>query len=303
MKNYSYGNDASGQPKKNYYYLIVDNSEPELVPWDDKKEIHKLKNLKPGKHTLTIFKRTEALVGDGEFLGIEIEKGKTLLPLENIPQRKIEFIGNSITCGYGNEGDSKDCPFSPETENNYMAYGAITARNLNAQYMAVAYSGKGMYRNYDETTTETMSLIYDRILPHEATPKWDHKKWQPDVVVINLGTNDFAKGNPDSTIFINTYVNFIKRIRLYYKDAHIFCIGGPMMSDFWPPGNKAWTTIKKYISSSVKKIEALGDKKIYTYFLTPQGEGDYGCDWHPNIKRHKIMADELTTFIKSKTGW
>ncbi|MCS6823905.1 MAG: GDSL-type esterase/lipase family protein [Cytophagaceae bacterium] len=303
MRNYSHGNMPNGEPKKNYYYIIVDDQAPELVPWDDGKEVHKLRKLNNGIHEVTIFKRTEALVGDGEFLGLEIESGKSLLPLENIPQRKIEFIGNSITCGYGNEGDSKDCPFSPETENNYMAYGAITARALNAQYMAVAYSGKGMYRNYDESTKETMSLIYDRIFPHEPSPKWNFDKWKPDVVVINLGTNDFAKGNPDSTIFCNTYLNFVKRIRNYYPQAHIFCISGPMMSDTWPPGNKAWTTIKNYITACVKKMEVLGDKKVYSYFLTPQGEGDYGCDWHPNVKRHQKMANELTAFIKSKTAW
>ena len=299
LKNKSGGHDKENKPYTNYYNILIDNKSPEVIVADNNQEIYKLKKLSEGTHTITIFKRTEAFLGEGIFEGFELNKGKKLLPLEDEKKLKIEFIGNSITCGYGNEGKSKDEPFTSSTENNYLAYGAVTARKLNADYVAVAYSGKGMYKNFDGTTKESMSLIYDRIFPDDKSSKWDFKKWQPDAVVINLGTNDFAKSHPDSLIFVNTYVNFLKRIRIYYPNAYIFCIEGPMTNE----KNATLTQVKNYINASKAVLEKTGDKKIFSFFPTPQSESDCGSDFHPNTSRHAKMAEELTVFIKNKTGW
>jgi lysophospholipase L1-like esterase len=304
LKNKSIAKDNEGDFYKNYYTVLVDKEKPQLIAVSNEDETIKLKSISKGIHEVFIFKRTEAMVGEGIFEGVEIEKDKTLLPVTNTKTRKIEFIGNSITCGYGNEGTSKDCHFSPETENGYMAYGAVTARQLDANYLAVAYSGRGMYRNYDETTSNTMSLIYDRIFPDSTnSPKWVYKKWQPDVLVINLGTNDFAKGVPDSIIFINTYVNFLKKMRAYYPSAAILCIEGPMTNDSYPKGAMAFSKVKNYIIASKNKMELVGDKKIYTFFPEQQESIDYGCDYHPTIKRHEKMADELSKAIKTIMKW
>ncbi len=304
LKNNSIAQDTYHNFYKNYYTVVVDNEKPRLIAVSNEDETIKLKSLSKGIHEVLVFKRTEAMVGEGIFEGVEIEKDKMLLPVATKKSRKIEFIGNSITCGYGNEGTSQDCPFSPETENGYMTYGAIVARQLEANYLAVAYSGKGMYRNYDETTSNAMSVIYDRIFPDSInSPKWNYKKWQPDVVVINLGTNDFAKGIPDSIIFINTYVNFLKRMRIYYPLATLLCIEGPMTNDSYPQGMMAFTKVKNYITASKNKMEQAGDKNIYTFFPATQESGEYGCDYHPTIKRHEKMADELSKVIKVLMKW
>jgi lysophospholipase L1-like esterase len=302
LKNKSLGKDKAGNLFKNYYVVVIDNGKPQSYAVSNEDQRIRLKGLGKGIHEVTIFKRTEALVGEGIFEGIEIEKDKKLLPYTNVANRKMEFIGNSITCGYGNEGDSKDCPFSPETENGYLAYGALTARKLNADYTIVAYSGRGMYRNYDGKTSETLSLIYDRIFPDSInSPKWSYLKWQPDVIVLNLGTNDFAKGAPDSIIFVNTYVNFLKRLRGYYPSATIFCLDGPMVTDAYPQGAMHLTKLKNYIKAS--KLRLNNDAKIHTFSLSSQQEGDYGCDWHPNLKRHEKMSEELTKYIKWVMKW
>jgi lysophospholipase L1-like esterase len=304
LKNKSIAKDNNNSFYKNYYTVLVDNEKPRLIAVANEDETIKLKSLSKGIHEVLIFKRTEAMVGEGIFEGIEIEKDKTLLPITNKKLRKIEFIGNSITCGYGNEGSSKDCHFSPETENGYMSYGAIVARQLDANYLAVAYSGRGMYRNYDQTTSNAMSVIYDRIFPDSINaPKWNYKRWQPDVVVINLGTNDFAKGIPDSVIFINTYVNFLKRMRIYYPSATILCIEGPMTNDSYPPGIMTFSKVKNYIIASKNRMEQVGDKNIYTFFPSQQESPDYGCDYHPTIKRHEKMAEELSKVIKGLMKW
>ena len=306
LHNYSSGTDADGQPNTNYYNLIIDNKRIQVLKCNKEgKQIYDIELLSDSMHTIEIFKRTEAFLGDSDFRGFILAKGKNLidLPKSAVHVRRMEFIGNSITCGYGNEGANKECRFSAATENNYMAYGAITARNLNAEYVAVPFSGKGLTRNYDESTDEIMPELYDRIFATNPGIKWDFKKYTPDIVVINIGTNDFAKSNPDSVKFVKAYIKFIERIRSNYSNAHIVCLSGPMMSDYWPEGVKALTTIQNYLKSVIGQVNEKGDKKVYSFSLSAQGSLGYGCDWHPNIAQHKKNAGELTAFIKEKVGW
>lgn len=297
------GKDNTGKEYQNYFYLIVDNKDPEKIAVGTQTSTVRIPDLSPGEHTVQLFKLTESFVGKCIFRGVTVS-GNALLPLKKNLSRRIEFIGNSITCGYGNEGENATCPFSAETENNYLAYGAIASRRLDAYYTATAYSGKGMYRNYDGSTKESLSLIYDRTFPDEVTPKWDFKtEPKPDVVVINLGTNDFATGVPDSLVFTNTYVNFLKRIRGLYPEAYIVCMEGPMISDDYPKGTNAWTHMQQYITASSKILINKGDQRICTFFATVQKAEDLGCDYHPNVKKHESMGAELSSLIKSKMGW
>jgi len=277
---------------ENYYNLFVDGQLKVIKP--QKKDTgYTISSLTDGPHTIELFKRTEGFVGNSEFRGFELEYGKKLLPIERL-NRKIEFIGNSITCGYGNEGSSGNCHFTPETENHYRAYAAITARNLKAEHHAIAFSGKGLYRNYDNTTIETMPDLYDRIFPFDSTIKWDFTKWVPDVVVINLGANDFAHTNQDSTVWVTTYLNFIKTIRKQVPNAYIFCTNGPMAS--------AESPLRKYITAAVEVLRLNGETRIETHFYPPQTP-PYGCDYHPGIETHEKMAKELTALIKKKMNW
>lgn len=298
MQDLAEGKDENGNSHHNYFNIIIDGRAPFVLQTEGSKRLYKIDTLQPGKHTITIFKRTETFVGTVLFFGFEIEKGNKLLPLANNNSLMIEFIGNSITCGYGNEGTDKDCPFTAETENNYMAYGAITARNLDAQYMAIAFSGRGLYQNFDKTRDNTLPDMYDRVIASDHKLKWNFNSWVPDIVVINLGTNDFAHTNPDSTIWVNKYLEFLKRVRVNYPEATIICCEGPMMSDYWPEGNKALTTITEYLNVVVNTSRMNGDKKTHVFFFPTQTK-NYGCDWHPGIETHRQMANDLTEFIKS----
>jgi lysophospholipase L1-like esterase len=294
--------NESDKNLSNYYNLLIDENEPRAIAISnsDANYIIELQDDKP--HTITIFKRTENFVGVGIFEGVLLEKGKKLLPVE-LKKHKMEFIGNSITCGYGNEGSSRECPFSPETENNYLAYSATTARNLNAEFYAIAYSGIGMIQNYDLENKQTMPYVYDRILADFPDSKWNFKNYTPDVVVLNLGTNDFAHSNPDSTFFINTYLTFVQKIRKNYPNAQIFCLEGCMLNDYSTDNRKPKSTLRNHIETIVKKLNSEGDNLVYSYFFSGMQEDEFGCDWHPNVKKHQSMSKDLTGFIKSKTGW
>ncbi|MGD9154324.1 MAG: SGNH/GDSL hydrolase family protein [Bacillota bacterium] len=254
-----------------------------------------------GTHTIELIKRTEAWVGEVQFLGFSVEDGK-LLPPPQASARRIEFIGDSITCGYGNEGTSQYEDFTTQNENAYLAYGSVTARSLGADQIAVAWSGKGVIRNfinYGGDINETLPQVYPRVLPSNTTLTWDFRKWIPQVVVINLGTNDFlCTGVPDETAFISTYLKFVQQIRSQYGDAHIYCAIGPMLSD------DSLSDIRNYVTTVVNQLIAAGGSKIhFIEFPMQDGSLGYGENWHPSVATHAQMADQLVRQIKTDLGW
>lgn len=249
------------------------------------------KNLSNKKHTIEISRRTEWHGGNSTFSGFEIDADKALFALPKL-KRTIEFIGNSLTCGYGNEGKSRQEHFSYETENNYHTYGTITARKFNANYVAVCRSGVGMYQSYGGEHDFVQPKLYDEVALNSKY-FWDYKDNRPDVVVIELGANDFAKPL-DSTAYVNTYIHFIKKIRQQYHNAKIVCVAGPD-----GPGDTSMQF--QYAVKAVTNYFSSSDKAVYYFYF---GKIDSnGSDWHPNLKEHEQMADVLIPFIKKITGW
>jgi lysophospholipase L1-like esterase len=255
--------------------------------------------LSDGEHTLELFKRSEAFGSNIQLLGFQLEAGKKLLPAPPAAKRRIELIGDSITCGYGNESANQNEHFTPATENNYLAYGPLAARAVKADCVEIAWSGKKLAP--DNTIVE----LYDLALPVDKASTWDFSKWIPDAVIINLGTNDFGPGNPDEKMWTTAYQNFVAHIRKNYPKAHIFLAVGSMMSDAWPKDRNALTTIKNYINSVIDAEAKAGDKNIHFLEFTPQdGTADgLGGDWHPSLKTHQKMADKLVEALKKELKW
>jgi len=243
------------------------------------------------QHSIEISRRTEWHGGNTAFAGFEIDKGKNLLPVPR-KKRTIEFIGNSITCGYGNEGKSHNEHFSYTTENNYLTYGRITAEKLDAEYVAVCRSGIGVYQSYDGSKTFVQPLLYDEIAMNSKA-KWNYQSNEPDIVVIELGSNDVAKPL-NSTAFINAYIQFIKKIRNNYPHASIVCAAGP--------NEKGDSSVKfqSYVNTVVQYF-ALTDKQVYYFNFSPVESN--GSDWHPDVKAHEMMAAELTAYLKNIMHW
>jgi len=254
--------------------------------------------LPPGKHLIELVKRTEANLGATQILGFETSGDVQLLPTPARP-RRIEVIGDSITCGYGNEAPNKEAKFSPETENAWLTYGAVAARAVNADYVSIAWSGKKLWPD------NTIVSLYDRVAPNvSGTAKWDFTQWTPDVVVINLGTNDFnAKVNPDEAGWTAAYVKFIAEIRARYPKAVIYCAVGPMISN-WPGDRKPRETILGYFGKIIPEANAAGGPPVRLLDLGVQAEHHgIGAQWHPSVKTHSIMAGKLTAALKADIGW
>jgi len=286
---------------KNEYAVIIDNHAPRILSTDTAKIYKVISGLADSiPHTVIIQKRTEELVGKGMFSGFILDRGCDLLPLEKRPERRIEFIGNSITSGFGDEGETSDCHFSPLTENANMSYASITSRALNADYALISYSGRGVVRNYgdvNKTSKDPMPSLYDRTCFYDSTTKWNFSKWIPQAVVINLGTNDFStKPYPDKDVFQNAYLDLINRARALYPGVDIFCVGGPMTEE------PCVSYVREVVvnDQKMKREKNVFFIEIKKSSLAPT---DWGCDEHPNILGMQKMADALIPVIKLRMNW
>lgn len=205
--------------------------------------------LPEGAHTVRLVKATEAFVGTSQIFGFQLNAGSKLLPLP-APAHRLEVIGDSISAGYGNEAAAKEEHFSSKTENADLTYGAVAARKLGADYFCEAWSGKKMWPD------NTIPELYDLALPQDSTSQWDFTTWTPDVVLINLATNDFGGKNPDEAGWTGAYEAFIKRLRGHYPHATIYCAIGPMMGDWG--ANKPLTALRGYLAKIVTDLQAGG---------------------------------------------
>ena len=164
-------------------------------------------------------------------------------------------------------------------------------RALNAEVSIVARSGWGVYRDASGNTSNVLSSVYADVLGTQSTPRWDFKR-QADAVVINLGTNDSAQGDPGQR-FEAAYAALV-RAWAAYPNAWIFLTIGPMTPD------PLLTRMRAHLSNVVT---SMADSKVTAVDVAVQDATSTGCDYHPNVAETKIMAGVLTSAIKSKLGW
>jgi len=281
-----------------YLNVKIDNTDSYRLLVDHDGAYGLATGLAAGDHLIEVSRRDEGGFGEIHYRGFALDQGQLLPPPARV-DRRIEVIGDSITCGYGNEAPNESTPFTTATENAYLAYGPITARQLNAEAIVIAWSGIGILRNNSGGTANQMPAIYPRTLSKSSAPVWDFTSWVPHVVVVNLGTNDFGTGTPVRADFVRAYRDFIATLRSHYPDAHIFCAVGPMM------GGTSLTTAIDYIQGDVvNALASAGDTRIHFIAFPKQNPANgLGADWHPSLKTHQLMADQLTAAIQSTLGW
>jgi len=274
----------------NYLEIAIDNNKPFKIQTTGKNSVLKVAdNLSPGVHTVTICKDTESGIGYIEFVGL---KCADLLDMK-LPKRKIEFIGDSITCGAGSDLSAIPCDKGTwyDQHNAYMSYGPTTARALDAQWQLTSVSGLGLIYSCCNIGI-TLPQVYDKVMLRNDSIKWDFNKYIPDVVTICIGQND---GKQDSLAFCSAYVNFINNIRSHYPQADIVCLSSPMANAELTP------ILKKYIASIVLMVNNNGDKKV-SYFFFSRSFND-GCGGHPDMAQHEVIAQELTGYIRKLESW
>lgn len=254
-------------------------------------------DLEQGTHRLLLQKATEGREGCITLSAFYVSGGEEL---RSVPakQRMIEFIGDSYTCGYGVESASRNERFKADTENSYRAFAAIVARYFNADYALIAHSGKGISRNYGDTQPVSEGNMLERYMKlfDEASDQfYDFKAYRPDLVVINIGSNDFSKGTvPTPEQFADNYVKLIETVRERYGMVPVACIV--------PHSANA---------SLVRALdEVMGRTRNFRQLVLTDkmsqiidNDKDLGANWHPNCQGQRKVAMMLIPQISNLMGW
>ena len=251
-----------------------------------------------GVHDLRVQKRTEGEQGKATIHSFLLPKGGSLMDAPPKRTRHIEFIGNSLTCGYGADGQSPDEPFTVETENCDHAFACIIARYFDADYTLIAHAGRGVARNYGDSLRVSAYTMKDRMMntfDEQPEPAWPFTAYRPDVVVINLGTNDFStKPHPLKDEFVAAYRQILSQLRTHYGgDVPILCL--------YPADIPAYT-----YSYYETVVHGSGDPHVHLLALQPNiynHTTDIGAAQHPGIRGHKKMAMAIIPYLSTLTGW
>lgn len=271
--------------------------------------------------TFTIFDTIEEIEGEVEIIKIS-ETANSLAGIEKITtdrdgsiwpasqkQLKIEFIGDSITCGYGVDDENLNHHFKTSTEDNTKSFAYRTAKALDADYSMVCISGWGIISGYSgdgkKHPESQLPAYYDKVgftwgnTIDGFNPKnteWDFDRFVPDIIVINLGTNDssYTKGVKSKiNEYKSAYVDFIHQVRKRNPDAQIICSLGILGQDLYSALSDA---VREYVAET-------GDEKVVAFKFDSQNMSDgIAADWHPSSKTHAKAAKKLTDFI-TKLGY
>ena len=255
-----------------------------------------------------VVKVSESAMSTVALSSIETDDEAKIRPAEN-KKHIIEFAGDSITCGYGVDDEVAEHNFKTDTEDATKAYAYLTAKKLNADYSLVSLSGYGIISGFSgdgerrpdqllPTYYEKMGFCYgsmNGVYPQDV--QWNFKQIVPDVVVINLGTNDqsFTRGKEElCEEYCAEYQRFIRNIRKNNPNAYILCMLGVMGEALCPMAQKA---VDQYRAET-------GDNRISFHAFTEQlPEDGRAADWHPSQLTHRKVAEKLSAIIQEIMKW
>jgi lysophospholipase L1-like esterase len=250
-------------------------------------------------HTLEVLKRTETWQGVITFRGLSMGTS-TLLSTPRLPERKLMFLGDSVTCGVGVNNDATcSNPVTDPSIDAYDSYGMLLGRKLDAQSQLVCYGGRGLERDYKGNGVAQGTLNGPQFLDLTIAtddPKgrvaWDSKNYTPDGIVVSLGTNDFnlEPTKPlDEAVWVGEYVALLKRLRAEYPEAVILGTEGAIVTN---------PLLRKYIQEAVATVH---DPKIF--WAESKHYPGNGCNGHPTREQHVHMAEDLQDVLREKLGW
>ncbi len=238
-----------------------------------------VEGLTQGIHTVKVLKITEALASDLNLY--EIKTDGYFEKVDKTPRLKLEAYGDSITAGYGNlRGDAPDATNS-DIQDGMQTYATYTATSLNADINVQARSGIGMYTAANVDDRMQVNSLYGHV-NYDGKYLWNLHNYIPDIVIINLGTNDYWNGKVfKSEDFIREYVNTVSILAEAYGEETIFLLVSGLMEQ----------AVDTYVKQVGFRLGSVIPNLVYTYQFKQCNAG------HPVIEEHKEASDELVNFI------
>ncbi len=250
-----------------------------------------------------LVRRTEAWQGVATFHGLLLPPRCELLPPPAWPERKLMFIGDSITGGEYIERFPPENVSTPQSANAARSFGMLLGQWLHAQIHLVSYGGRGVMRDWQgNTNVDNAPQFFQRTLPDDPASRWDHASYVPDVIVVSLGQNDFSKDLPDEAVYTKAYDDFVGEIRAAYPRAALLLAEVSLFGDTpGTPDRAKRDQLRRVLEAVVARRRAAGDQRIaeapvHYYPGTPTNA-------HLVAFQHEQVALELLGPIKSLTGW
>ena len=269
--------------------IYVDNERVVDDMLDEKEKTYKVLESESAEcRNVRIIKLSECAMSTFGIKPVMIAEDEKIepAPAKNI---KMEFIGDSITCGYGVDDPDKEHHFKTATEDVTKAYAYKTALALNDDYSMVSVSGYGIISGFtndgNKIPEQTIPQYYDKLgfsynkFADSITvseTEWDFERYKPDIIVINLGTNDmnYATTDERKAEFEDGYLDFLKKVRSLNPDSYIFQTYGVM-----------GTSLEENIENVRRKyMSETGDERITFIPLTMQ-------DWEKSLNSFIEMFD------------
>jgi lysophospholipase L1-like esterase len=287
----------------NWFTAVVDGGAPvrfRTAPGTSRYTV--ASGLSDGEHRVVLSKATEGQNGHERLRAVYAAE---LLPADALPERRIEYVGNSITAGYGADQTPVACKAGTwyDATNAWLAYGPTVARRVGAQWMLSAISGIGVVRNWN-SPGPVMSRVYEGVYVEyaDSLTHWDFARYTPDLVVVALGTNDFSDGagpapRPalDGDAFVRGYLALVATLRGHYPRARILLVDSPMLD----AARKQRQS--EYLERVVAQRAAAGDSAISRFAF--DGHFTSGCDGHPDLAEQRRMADQLEPAVRRVMAW
>ncbi|MCQ2506316.1 MAG: GDSL-type esterase/lipase family protein [Lachnospiraceae bacterium] len=297
--------DLSGHPTDEGNIGIFINGEyvKRIALDEPNKEYLIYESDKNEKVTIRIMRLSETKFGKVAIDKIICDKE---IALTEYRERRIEFIGNSITCGYGVEAENELCHFTTATENPIYAFAYLTAEKLDADLNLISWSGNGILTHYipedinekDDsyplmhTVYEMQDVAGEEFIGLEKETKNDFNSFNPQIVVINIGTNDdsYVRNYEDRLQeFTDGFYKFLSMVASHRPNSKLVVTYGVMS--------------RNVMSAEKKVVEMLKAEGVDIHFVEIEvqkgAEDGMGADYHPSKITQRKMADAVTEKIKA----
>lgn len=264
----------------------------EIVLTREKDKIRIYNGEKDEVHRVKLIKITEAAMSFVAVSDIEVEGELISLEDEVDERTKVEFIGDSITCGYGVLGEP-DSEYTVREEDGELSYAGVLAKKMDWNARWASVSGYGMFVEYTGDPENIVPKVYAYTnWFYDNEERLDYSEFEPDYIFVNLGTNDSGHlGDPNILGgFKSRYESFLYTLRMAHKESTIICILGTLA-----PG------VYKYVQEVIDKVKNQGFEKLYGLELPEHNvELDGMASGHPSPATHIKDADRIIEFMKQE---